>query len=106
METQIKIKEDSIKRWRSRGLNLMVQYSEAFLAKLRDNRQLCAQKEQLQSVNQGVEQLGEENAELRGLVEQDEPLKCPVCLEVYTSCLILLSHVVQPVLSANDRARQ
>ncbi|RNA32955.1 hypothetical protein BpHYR1_002456 [Brachionus plicatilis] len=69
METQIKIKEDTLKRWRSRGLSYGT----------------CAQKEQFQSVNQGVEQLEEENAELRGRVEQDEPLKYPVSLVVYTS---------------------
>ncbi|RNA42582.1 hypothetical protein BpHYR1_034362 [Brachionus plicatilis] len=150
MEELIKVKEDTIKRWKGRGvMRSMVQISEANLAKLKGrlaakleqamtvtdlkaefreaseicrvlsddkdrleseldelrvkneqlsqtyreveaqlsikDHQLCAQKKQLQSATQRVEQLEEENEELRGRLEQEEPLKCPVCLEVYTS---------------------
>ncbi|RNA31546.1 hypothetical protein BpHYR1_018915, partial [Brachionus plicatilis] len=71
------------------------------------DRQLETTQLEIQQLRTRVERLEEENAELRGQAEQEEPLNCPVCLEVYTSeRTILLSHVVQPVSSATDRARQ
>ncbi|RMZ98705.1 hypothetical protein BpHYR1_020171, partial [Brachionus plicatilis] len=135
MEALIKVKEDTIKRWKGRGvMRSMVQISEANLEKLKGrlaakleqamtvtdlkaefleaseicrlrvkneqlsqtyreveaqlsikDHQLCAQKKEMQSATQRVEQLEEENEELRGRLEQEEPLKCPVCLEFYTS---------------------
>ncbi|RNA11359.1 hypothetical protein BpHYR1_051487 [Brachionus plicatilis] len=48
METLIKMKEDTIKRWKSRGLNRMVQHSEANLEKLKEK--LAAKLEQAMTV--------------------------------------------------------
>ncbi|RNA04584.1 hypothetical protein BpHYR1_002054, partial [Brachionus plicatilis] len=107
-------KEDTIKRWKGRGvMRSMVQISEANLEKLKGR--LAAKLEQAMTVTdlkaefreaseicrvmsddkdkleseldklRRVEQLEEENEELRGRLEQEEPLKCPVCLEFYTS---------------------
>ncbi|RNA06949.1 hypothetical protein BpHYR1_048527 [Brachionus plicatilis] len=49
------------------------------------DRQLETNQLDHQQLRQRVEQLEEENAEFRGRTEHEEPLKCPVCLEVYTS---------------------
>ncbi|RMZ95527.1 hypothetical protein BpHYR1_053362 [Brachionus plicatilis] len=126
MEALIKVKEDTIKRWKGRAvMRSMVQISEANLENLkgrlaakleqamtvtdlkavfREASEICRvlsddkdrleseldelriKNEQLsQRYSERVKQLEEENEELRGRLEQEEPLKCPVCLEVYTS---------------------
>ncbi|RMZ98207.1 hypothetical protein BpHYR1_035828 [Brachionus plicatilis] len=77
--------ESELDKLRVKNEQLSQTYREVEAQLSIKDQQLCAQKKELQSATQRVERLEEENEELRGRQEQEEPLKCPVCLEFYTS---------------------